>query len=633
MNFRASSAVTAFCLTASFATSAGAQTRAVDKYPSVAKESHGKGPLAKRREADGVAEAQRALAVSKIASLADEADGFKDQTLRVRILARAADILWERDQTQARNLFVRAWDVAESVDKADALAVEEKRRAVLTSRQGLTFIPAPSNLRFEVLNLVARRDHRLGETFLSRLEEAVEEEADSKSSDSQQSFFDPTEPPQAIAKRLELATELLKAGELNRAKDVADPGLKYATSQGIIFLATLRQKDAQAADTRYSRLLAISAKDQRADATTVSLLSSYIFTPDLLVTATRRGRVSNQWGEAMSMPNPPAGIRAGFFRVAGDVLLRPLPAPDRDQTSAGRGGAYFTIARLLPLFGQYAPERVPALNARLALLAQDTPETYKSNANGMLTAGLVREDPARDDLSNILDQLPGTAGTTRDLIYVKAIRVAAMKGDRRVREFADQISNADLRKRARAFADFVIVRKALDGKDVEGALHILRNGELQPLQRVWAYAEAARLVSESDVSRTVQMLEDAASEAQSIKAGELERVHALSCVASNYFKVDRARAWDVTAEVVKASDAIPSLAADDGKLVARLQVRGVAAMVTFDVPSFNLTNLFELLAKDDFQRADSTAESLKGETPRATAKLAVARYLLGRKGD
>jgi hypothetical protein len=573
-----------------------------------------------------------------ITSLADEANAFKDQSLRVRVQARAADALWESDRALSRTLFFRAWEAAEDVDKVGVLAAEEARKNALTSSRGVTFIPPPPNLRAEVLKLAVRRDQQLGETFLSRLDEAKKKESEIASganSDNRSSFFDPTEPPQAVAKRLELARDLLKAGDVSRAKGIADPGLNYVTSQGIIFLCALRQKDAEAADERYSRLLTLSAIDKRADATTVSLLSSYIFTPSLLVTATKSGRVSNRWSEATLTVTPPAGLRTAFLRVAAEILLRSVPPLDQDRTSAGRGGTYFTIARLLPLFEQYSPDQLPALNARLTVLAQDTPEVYRNNDNGMLTAGLVPENPDRDDLSDILSQLSGAVDVgARDLIYVKAVRVAAMRGDERVRDFADKIDNLELRKRARAFADFVTVRKALSEQNAEGAARIIREGDLSALQRVWAYTEAAGLFEhQSNASRAVQMLEEAVSEAQSIGGGELERVHALSCVASRAFRIDRVRAWGIAADVVKASNAVPTFAADDGKLTSRLQARGVVAMVSFDVPTFNLTNLFELLAKEDSQRAESLADTLKGEAPRATAKLAVARSLLRKKGD
>jgi hypothetical protein len=611
-----------------------AQTSTVNKYSPGTEELREKEAYLKRHESSNLSEWQRALAISKITSLADEADAFKDQSLRVRVQARAADALWETDRVQSRRLFLRAWETAESIDKAGTLAAEDASKRVLNSRQGLTFIPPPPNLRSEVLNLAARRDQQLGEILLARLEESKEQDTGSKASEPRMSFFDPTEPPQAIVKRLELATELLKTGDVAKAKMIADPGLKSATSQGIIFLCALRQRDADGADERYSQLLGLSAKDQGADATTVSLLSSYIFTPNLLVTATKRGRVSNQWSESPITSTPPPGLRASFFRVAADILLRPLTPPDQDRTSAGRGGIYFTIARLLPLFEQYAPDQIPALTARLTLLAQDTPEVYKNNDNGMLTAGIVPEDPGRDDLSNILSQLSDTVGVgAHDLIYIKAVRAAAAKGDARVREFADRIENADLRKRARAFADFVMVRKALSEKDVEGVVRILGESELPPLQRVWAYTEAASLLKQSNASRALQILDQAASEAQTINNGELERVYALASVASHFFKFDRVRGWEIAVDAIKASNAVSDSAADDGKLAVRLQARGVAAMVNLDVPSFNLTNLFETLAKDDFERAGSLADTIKGEAPRATANLAIARSLLRKKSD
>src|SRR5919112_1891057 len=66
---------------------------------------------------DPLAEARRATAISLINSLADEARGFRDETLRARVQARAADALWETDAERARALFRRAWDAAEASDR------------------------------------------------------------------------------------------------------------------------------------------------------------------------------------------------------------------------------------------------------------------------------------------------------------------------------------------------------------------------------------------------------------------------------------------------------------------------------------------------------------------------------------
>src|SRR5207302_8058272 len=113
----------------------------------------------------------------------------------------------------------------------------------------------------------------------------------------------------------------LQAGDLKQAKAFAEPALVRATSPGIIFIATLRQKDAEAADMFYAGMLSRAETDITADATTVSLLSSYAFTPGVLVTATRRGRVSNQYDDSPTNYELPETLRMRFLQVGASILL------------------------------------------------------------------------------------------------------------------------------------------------------------------------------------------------------------------------------------------------------------------------------------------------------------------------
>jgi hypothetical protein len=629
---RASALIVALCAFTFLPARVSAQAPIVVKSSAISEAPDKKNPP-ERSESASPPEVSHDLVIEMVVSLLKESDTFRDQVLRVQFQAQAADVLWNSAPNVSIEWFHRAWDAAEKLDREAERAAREARQSHTTSRGGLTFIPSALNLRAEVLRVAAKRDQKLGTELLERLEKAEREKADDASTTNNQQvrFFDPTEPAAVICNRLELAIELVKAGDVERAKTLADPALAYATTQGLIFLGTLRQKDAAAADERYAQLLSLTLKDPRTDATTVSLLSSYVFTPNLLVTATRRGRVSNQWSDA-TLPPPPAALRASFLKVAATVLLRPLPPPDQDRTSAGRAGTYFTIARLSRFFEQFAPEYLPALNARLAMLEPDTPEVYRSDDNGMLTAGLEQEDPAKDDLSRLLNLISVTPDVgERDTIYVKAIRVAAAKGDKRIREFADKIDNPYLRKRARTFADFVAARRALSDKDAEAVVRIVRTGELTPLQRVWALSEAASLLRRTDAARAIQLLDDAASLAYGMGNGDQERVQALACVASHSYQVDQARTWIMIDEVVKSSNAAPNVALDSGKLTAQLQAKGVSAVVQVDVPAFNLLNLFELLAKEDFPRINTAVRDLKGEGPRAATSLAVARSVLDRR--
>src|SRR5205085_367723 len=129
--------------------------------------------------------------------------------------------------------------------------------------------------------------------------------------------------------------------------------------------------------------------------------------PGLFVTVERGGGWSSQSDRApKSSTEIPAELRAAFFNVATQVLTRPLPAPDQDHTTSGRAGTYAIIARLLPLFEQYAADKAPLLRTQLAALTPDAPEGWRNGREQMLTEGLrSANEPARDPVQDALDRL------------------------------------------------------------------------------------------------------------------------------------------------------------------------------------------------------------------------------------
>src|SRR5205085_11010614 len=88
------------------------------------------------------------------------------------------------------------------------------------------------------------------------------------------------------------------------------------------FLARLRVKNSKAADERYAALVARAAADPASDANTVSLLSSYIFTPSLYITFEfDGGQSSNSWSRDFPVPTDLSPqLRAAFFRASASVL-------------------------------------------------------------------------------------------------------------------------------------------------------------------------------------------------------------------------------------------------------------------------------------------------------------------------
>lgn len=571
---------------------------------------------------------RRTVAISLLTSLAEEARGFQNQTLRARVQARVADALWESDLESARALFRRSWDSATTADKDSWRKFEEERQRQAGARTQ-TYIQAPPDLRGEILRLTARRDQDLSEEFLSQLNADTKAEVSSGNSGIP-ATPDPEYPSPEVVRRIQLARGLLETGEMGRALAFADKALERVTTRGIFFLCALREKDQAAADERFARMLANTVADPSSDAVGVSVLSSYVFTPFLYIIVRGNGQNhSSKERDLIVAPNISPELRAAFLKGASIILLRPVSPPDQDRTIAGKRGLYFTIARLLPLMEQYTPELAPELRVQLASLAADVPEGLRTGRDASLTEGLLPEDQIRDEGREALERIDRAAtAAQRDLLYVRGAMTAARKGDPGARSLVDKISESDLRTRARAYVDFTLVSRAIDRKETVEALRLLPTAELTNVQRVWALLEIIRVLNKTEPARAVELLDEAGTVARRIGGTEPDRPRALVGVATLMYDVDHGRVWETIVEAIKAANSVSEFTGEDAQIVARFQSGGGTSTSNFTVDSFDLHRIFGSLAKDDLYRSIELARSFTSDAPRATATLAVARAAL-----
>lgn len=385
-----------------------------------------------RDEAKRLEEQRRATAISVLISLADEARNYRDQVLRARIQARAADLLWEIDVEKARLLFRRAWDAADVADAESQRRFDEERRAQAEAG-GAVAVVSPNSLRTEVLRAVARRDRKLGEEFLAKLDDARKQEAANASTQkgNVQPETDPFELPAGLKLRLRLAQQLLDT-DVARAIEFADPGLTRVSIDGVVFLTYLRAKNATAADDRYTAMLSIASADPSSDANAVSLLSSYIFTPFQFVRYTPDGGVnSSRYNEPGPPPNVAPELRLSFLRTAEQIFLRPLPPPEQDHSTSGRVGKYLVMTRMLPYFQQFSPEQSTALvSAQLTALTREIPEEYRRRREeGTEPRDTDSGDDGGDSIDSLLKRLQYTDNMEqRDSLYVQLALIASEKG-------------------------------------------------------------------------------------------------------------------------------------------------------------------------------------------------------------
>ncbi|HEX3248221.1 MAG TPA: hypothetical protein VHS05_02250 [Pyrinomonadaceae bacterium] len=569
---------------------------------------------------------RRARARSLLVSLASDARTFHDQTLRARSLARIADALWKVDAEQGRLMFRKAWEAAEVADQESENKLQEEINQQKARSGGSFATNTPPSIRREVLRLAARHDRTISEEFLEKLKQQKLETANSATTKPS-----PTRLGDALSQRLDVARELMRMGELERALQFADPALSLVTMETMNFLCDVREKNPAAADARYSALLASSASNPQADANTVSLLSSYIFTPHLFMTFSNNGSSSSQSSSKIVPADVSPDLRNAFFQSAASILLRPLPVPGQtDQTSAGLDGKFLVIKRLLPFYEQSAPAAmVESLRGHLNALQTMVSDNARHFDEDQLNRGTKPERTTTDQEQSLLDRIDrAKTSEERDSLYLQLAFTAYGKGDMRARDFVSKVEDSEVRKQAQAYIDTSLTIFFVGKKQTDQALELVHKGEISQLVKAWALAECAKVLFKTDRDKALDLIDEAVAEARRIDVSDPGLPRALVAVANALNATDRERVWDATFDAVKAANSAEGFTGEDGEVVAKFQSKGQSSVHTNDVPEFDLDGLFRDLATQDYDRAVELARGFQAEGPRAVATIAIARAIL-----
>ena len=569
---------------------------------------------------------RRARARSLLVALSTDARTFRDQTLRARSLARIEDALWKVDPEQGRLMFRKAWEAAEVADQESDQKLQEEINQQKAQTGGGYAINLPPNVRREVLRLAAKHDRALGEEFLEKLKLQKVEAANSGKPNTNRLN-------DALIQRLDVARELMQVGEVDRALQFADPALTLVTVESMNFLCDVREKNAAAADMRYSALLASSANNPQADANTVSLLASYIFTPHLFMTFAKDSTSSSQSAQAIVPADVSSELRNAFFQSAAAILLRPLPVPGQpDPTTAGLDGKYLVIKRLLPFFELSAPPAmVESLRGHLNALQTMASDSARRYDEDQLNRGIRPERPSedRDRDQTLLDKIDrAKTSAERDSLYLQLAFIVAGRGDMRARDYVSKVEDPEVRKQAQVYMDASLALYSVGKKQTDQALELVHKGELTQVVKAWVLTECAKILFKTDRDKALELVDEANTEARRIEVSDPSLPRALVAVANALNEIDRDRVWDATFDAVKAANSAEGFTGEDGEIVAKFQSKGHSSVHTSDAPQFDLDGLFRDLATHDYDRAVELARGFQGEGPRAVATIAIARAIL-----
>jgi len=555
-------------------------------------------------EAARQAKARQQQATSLLISLASDARTFRDLTFRARSLAGIADLMWDLDRDQARVLFTKAWEAADAAQRDNS---------------------APVKLREEVLRLAARRDRELAERFLESLKTDRAEDQPEESNTNLWGL------PEALQKRLNLARNLLVAGDSKRALEFAEPALGTVTISTLEFLTLLREQDAATADRIYASMTTRTPSGPE-ESNTISLLSSYLFTPHMYVMFAPDGRAETSWMPTTSPPiNVDPQLRLNFFQTAASVLLQPVPAAEKNQNAGGLVIRYMVSQRLLPLFEQYAPSSLTtSLRTQLQMLREVINKDVQSAENEWVRKGINPEDAEfKDREQTMLDQIDrAKTSAERDDLYLRLAILALEKNKNTARDYADKIDESDLRKTVLAWVDWASALRAVEQKKSETALALARKGELTHIQRVWILTQVAGLLAKSDRDRALNIINDAIAEAGRIDNSDPDRPRGLFAIANALQGLDAVRAWEIAFDAVKAGNSAESFTGEDGVIRLNLRSSTQIFLRTDANPDFDVNGIFGKLAATDVDRTIELARAFQAEGPRAVATIAIAKALL-----
>ncbi len=563
-----------------------------------------------KARAEQIAGERRAQARSLLVSLASDARSFRDQTLRARTLARIAEILWENDAERGRELFRKAWEAAVNADQdTERRRQEDIERQRIRSGGGFAIAAYP-NVRGDVLRLAARRDRELGEEFLQNLKEDQRRDVNGEDL------------------RLNLARQFLATGDSERAMQFASRELSTINLSTVDFLSRLREKDPSAADVRFAALIDVAARNVLSDANTVSLLSSYLFTPYEYITFQEGGMSHSVMGRSVPPSNVPSSLQQAFFQMAANVLLRPSP---QQGQPVGLEGQYFIIKRLIPQFEQNAsPELTQAVRARFDALGATVRESVRQRPDPTLRTSSESERAGREQA--LLDKIEhARTSPERDRLYFQLATLAAEKNDLRARDFVSKIEESEFRKQAQGYIDVTLATNSIRGKKTEIALELAHKGELTHIQRVWLLTQLAKLLVKTDPDRSLSLLETAVPEARRIGGSDPDRPRALLAIANALKLIEPSRARDALFDAVKAANVAEGFTGEDGNLNILFQAKGFSSASDLPEPDFDVEGIFGSLAQDDYDQTVELARGFQGEAPRAAAIIAIAQSVLNQK--
>jgi hypothetical protein len=574
---------------------------------------------------------RRAKAINLVNSVTSDAPKWENKETAIRVLAEAADLLWDEDEISSRSWLQKAWDLTSKV--------EEKRNDE-TMRQFWRG-SYRSKLKSIALEVAARRDSKLADKFLRQLQNETE------SGDSERGAFD--DRTTQSEQLLRIALGLIESNPA-LAASLAERSLADGVSFNFqTVLVLLKQRDINLANRLFDAAVARVSANPNTQLSELQILQSFLFSPGLVSANGANGQtilafVAGQNPNAAPMVD---AVRARNFLTAAHRILFAQQLPV-DETSAVKFSQDFVLLSntLAPHFRSYAPDLSVAVAAKTAQFAAKLPK------NRSLTATDEKQDESAKTLSpeklyqKRIDELEAKAETENDPIAKKlAFAEAALNTNaedfERGRFLAGKIEEEQLREEVLAFIFYRAALTYLEKGEIDKAIELSKKTP-QSLNRAVALISIAHQLTTQKAKvneekwqaemRRQQAIDLLFEAEKSFKRDEIsaDTARVLLGRVAVLALLDKSQAQNAFSEAIATINKVESFEPTDAA-APRLGLEGFGTS-RFTVPrlsnGYGFRNALKPLIEDNFDVTIGSINNALSPSVRGACLLEAARFYL-----
>ncbi|HSS21974.1 MAG TPA: hypothetical protein VLL54_18010 [Pyrinomonadaceae bacterium] len=541
-----------------------------------------------------------------IDDIATSALSLKLPENRIYVLTATADLLWEHDESHAKNLFWDALNVINLINNSSSINGDKDGKKLTNKerQQQLQQYYSVYSLRLGLLQRVARRDPQLALEMLRSSRQVPMDQLPGGLSPPDDRELEQQIAAEVAARDPERALEL--------ARESLNKGLSYQIFQ---LLFRLNQRDAKAGSAFAGDIIEkIRGRN----------LSTDPYAAQLAVSLLGISRTRDEGPEKNANRGPLLSLKLEpeQKRVLVDLITNAALA------GSANANVLYNIDDVMPEIEQFAPERIALLKRKLAAFNQTLNSQQKSSLeyrstvqNGSPEDMLKLANRVDDENRGwIQEQAIATAVANKRTDSLRSFINAEVSDEGRRKELLDQLDAGEL--------EYAVYKS--DVTEMRKLLPRIRRREV----RAQAMAEIAiKLERKGEHEEALKLLDEAQTMIKNDLTSE-SQTNALLALTAAYALVEPSRAFTIVERTIdEANDEIAKALFWD-KIVSSGAVKkgelrlAQSGMVPIDFALFKFGDAVSILARADFDRTRAAADRFQRYELRLMARLLLVQALL-----